>query len=88
MSAPNAHAHGSAYFGPGAVIRRASSAVDSSTYRSPDYNRDHADADRTLDSLLTPDMMDELVERVIDRIEERVIVELERRGRRSMPDVF
>lgn len=32
--------------------------------------------------------LDDLVERVIDRIEQRVVDELERRGRRQNPGVF
>jgi hypothetical protein len=32
--------------------------------------------------------MDEIVDRVIDKIEQRVVDELERRGRRYTPGVF
>ncbi len=39
---------------------------------------------RTLD----PEVMDELVDRVVERIEGRVVEELERRGRRGLPGVF
>ena len=37
---------------------------------------------------LSPEVMDDLVDRVVERIEDRVVEELERRGRRGMPGVF
>lgn len=37
---------------------------------------------------LTPEQLDDLVDRVVERIEDRVVEELERRGRRRMPGVF
>ncbi|MHB1490181.1 MAG: hypothetical protein ACYCTH_06730, partial [Cellulomonas sp.] len=37
---------------------------------------------------LSPEVMDDLVDRVVERIEGRVVEELERRGRRGMPGVF
>ncbi|MCU1688278.1 MAG: hypothetical protein JWN61_19 [Pseudonocardiales bacterium] len=84
MSAPNAHSHDSARFGQGTVIRRALD-IGADSYQGGIAERGSGpDAD----SLLTAQFLDELVERVADRIEERVIVELERRGRRSMPEVF
>jgi hypothetical protein len=85
MSAPNAHSHDSSRFGQGGVVRRWAGLGASGI--------DHLDAPQddphaVLDSLLTPEFVDELVERVADKLEERVIVELERRGRRALPEVF
>ena len=79
MSAPNAHGHEADRFGPGTVIRR-SSAMPSTTIQR--YGGGGHDS-----SLAGLDL-DELVERVADKLEQRVIEELERRGRRNMPEVF
>jgi hypothetical protein len=45
-----------------------------------------ADASRPADAS-GPDL-DELVDKVVEAIEQRVIDELERRGRRNLPEVF
>ena len=37
---------------------------------------------------LSPEAMNDLVDRVVERLEDRVVEELERRGRRRMPGVF
>lgn len=81
MSAPNAHGHDAARFGPGAVIRR-SSGMSNTVIRR--YNDGHGGGDSELSGI----DLDELVERVADKLEQRVIEELERRGRRNFPEVF
>jgi hypothetical protein len=88
MSAPNAHAHDSARFGPGAIIRRSAGGSSDTVRRLYGSSHSDVDTDQGLDSLLSGQLLDELVERVADKLQERVIEELERRGRRSLPEVF
>lgn len=88
MSAPNAHGHDAARFGPGAIIRRSAGGSSDTVRRLYGSSHSDIDSDQGLDSLLSGQLLDELVERVADKLQERVIEELERRGRRSLPEVF
>lgn len=82
-------------YGPGSVVRR----YNRGSRYEPARESDARDDDRIraiapmtgralLDRLLEPEIFDELVDRVAERIEQRVIDELERRGERGVPGVF
>lgn len=68
----------------GPVIRREASAPASTAPSSPDASYETSQSGVALSST----QLEELVDEVVDRIEQRVIDELERRGRRADPGVF
>lgn len=55
---------------------------------SPAASTAPLDPQAVLGALMTPEVFDELVDRVAARIERRVLDELERRGERNVPGVF
>jgi hypothetical protein len=65
-----------------AVVRRYRSGPSASASELPADALDHDDL------ALDARQFDELVDRVVTRIEDRVVEELERRGRRNLPGVF
>jgi len=71
-------------YGPGTIVRR--------TVRTSALPAGVDDGQQAqllpLDSVLSREQFEELVERVADRIEERVILELQRRGRYGVTEVF
>lgn len=82
-------------YGPGSVIRRQMPGVR----RAGPDGRDErpgglvAGPDQhpgriLLDQLLEPEIFDELVDRVAERVERRLLEDLERRGERGVPGVF
>lgn len=66
-----------------AVIRRLRESASSSEPEFTGFDRDES----TSPAMRSRDF-DELIDRIVAKLEQRVIDDLERRGRRHMPEVF
>jgi len=80
MFDPHQHSHGPA---EPAVVRRF---LDGTPFQELPEQQ-HAPAGEQSPAMRARDF-DELIDRIVAKLEQRVLEDLERRGRRSMPEVF